>query len=61
MSRYLTRPVRADDDGWWDNGPMLPDIHVPDRKEVNTGLVDSLGQPIYRVQPPMGFGRDREW
>ena len=63
MSRYVSRPVsmrpRADD-GWWDQ-PLIQDIHVDGGKEVHTGLIDSFGNDIIRVRPPIGFGRDGEW
>lgn len=56
---YLIRP-KADDD-WWSNGPLIHNVTVDERKEVDTGLVTDKGQKIYRVPPPIGFGRDEEW
>lgn len=59
MARYTIRPKAMD----WpsDDCPRPSSIEVEDQKEVNTGLVSEDGHPIYRVQPPVGFGRDEEW
>lgn len=62
MSRYFTRargPVRAD--WWYDNGPLLPNMDVPEHIDTDTGLVDSNGETIWRAPNPVGFGRDSEW
>jgi hypothetical protein len=47
----------------WDDqkAPLCPNLAVDGTKSVDTGLVDSSGNAIHRVQPPIGFGRDREW
>lgn len=64
MSRYVTRArplsrVRAD---WYDDdSPFIPALEVEGPKEVDTGLVSAKGEPIFRVQPPIGFGRNEEW
>lgn len=58
MSRYASRPqakTRASD--WWDEGPLLPSLTVDSHVEVDTGLVDARGHPIYRLPEPMGFHR----
>lgn len=65
MSRYVTRAVKPlyvetpllDDQ----RASLTPDLSVDGRKEVNTGLVLACGKPIYRLAPPVGFGRDRDW
>jgi hypothetical protein len=64
MARYLVRP-RA---GAWIKGdhydydePLRLSLTVDDAKETDTGLVTLTGEPIYRLQAPIGFGRDEEW
>lgn len=65
MSRYvrkaLNKPLRSDDEDWWDQGPMLPQITVSEPEDVDTGLIWTDGSPIYRTALPIGFGRDDEW
>jgi hypothetical protein len=63
MSRYFSAPPvvlnhRTSDDWNW---PLLSDIHAPDSRPVDTGLVDAHGKAIMRAPNPMGFGRDGEW
>lgn len=41
--------------------PPRNDLFVPMNDPVNTGLLDADGNAIFRVQPPIGFGRDEEW
>jgi len=62
MARYTIRP-RGEPRSEWDSDdcPRPSSIEVNDRAEVNTGLVSVDVHPIYRVQPPVGFGRDEEW
>jgi hypothetical protein len=40
---------------------LRPDLSVDGAKEVRTGLVTAKGEPIMRIAPPIGFGRDGEW
>jgi hypothetical protein len=40
---------------------MNPSISVDGAREVDTGLINADGDSIWRVQPPIGFGRDEEW
>jgi hypothetical protein len=56
MSRYVSKATapRAD---WDDPCPLLPALSVDGQKQVDTGLVDRLGNAIMRVQNPIGFGR----
>lgn len=65
MSRYVTRatkPLYVETPLWEDQRQGLtPDLSVDGEKEVDTGLVDPRGQAIYRMPPPVGFGRDDEW
>jgi hypothetical protein len=59
--KYVTRaakPLYIETPLWDDAKPFHPDIRVDDAKEVDTGLVDRLGNAIYRLQPPIGFGRE---
>jgi hypothetical protein len=60
MSRYVTRAGRGyietplfDDR----RASLTPDLTVDDAKSVDTGLVSASGDPIYRLQDPIGFGR----
>ena len=63
MSRYVTRirPAHAFVESYPDDQALLPELSVDGPNEVNTGLVSETGEPIYRVPPPIGFGRDDEW
>lgn len=67
MSRYVTRPragkpLYIETPLWEDHRDVgLPCLTVDDAKEVDTGLVSEAGDPIYRLVPPIGFGRDEEW
>lgn len=56
MNRYVIGKVRCAPDGHW-NDPMIPSLTVDDAKRVDTGLTDDKGNPIYRLQEPIGFGR----
>lgn len=62
--RYVTRaakPLYVETPLWDDVEPHRPHLDVDGAKEVDTGLVSAGGDPIYRVAPPIGFGRDGEW
>lgn len=60
MSRYASRPRALE--GWYDEDlPLLPHLEVSGPHDVDTGLVDVKGEPIYRLAIPIGFGRDTEW
>jgi hypothetical protein len=63
VTRYITRaakPLFVETPLWDDVEPHRPSIVVDDSKEVDTGLVDASGYAIYRLQEPVGFGRDNE-
>lgn len=64
MSRYVTRankPLFVETPLWDDQrGGMMPELSVDGAKEVNTGLVSASGDPIMRLQDPVGFGRDQD-
>lgn len=64
MSRYFSRPfahkLKADLD-WWNDQPLTRDLSVSDHEAVDTGLIDSAGNTIWRAPNPMGFGRSEEW
>lgn len=60
MARYFTRPNQPRSD-WDDCYPLIPDIHVPEHKPINTGILDKWGDPIMRGPNPIGFGRDEDW
>jgi hypothetical protein len=65
MSRYVIRahkPLYVETPLWDDQREgMRPEITVDGEKEVDTGLVTARGEPIYRLPPPIGFGRHEEW
>lgn len=56
MSRYFTKPQVIQPHADWDDPyPLLPDLHVPDSRPVDTGLVDIRGAAIMRAPNPIGF------
>lgn len=63
--KYVTRadrPLFVEMPLWEDDRHGLtPDLSVDGEKRVNTGLVSKRGEPIYRLPPPVGFGRDGDW
>jgi hypothetical protein len=62
MTRYTTRSRLWVEDHTFDNEhPLEPELQVSGPKHVDIGIVDAHGVAIYRVQPPVGFGRDGEW
>lgn len=61
MSRYIVRAGGWTDDDWDMGEPMREKPTVDGPKQVDTGLLTASGEPIYRIPPPVGFGRDREW
>ena len=61
MTRYVTRARHfVEDHRFEEEYPGLPDIHVSGPRDVDTGLVTVRGDPIFRLQAPVGFGRDEE-
>jgi hypothetical protein len=61
--RAFPRGIRAIepshiDDGYWSNSPATITVHT-EETSVNTGLLDSRGNPIYSVNRigPIGFNR----
>jgi hypothetical protein len=65
VSRYVTRAAKPAfiETPLWDDqcSSLTPDLHVDGEKEVDTGLVSLSGDRIFRLAPPIGFGRDGEW
>jgi len=63
--RYVvgSKPLYVETPLWDDpsENSHRPDLSVDDAKRTNTGLVTARGEPIMRVQPPVGFGRTKEW
>jgi hypothetical protein len=64
MARYVSRPRSQ---GWVEDehfspepGPV-PMLTVDDHGYIDTGILDNMGDPIYRAPNPMGFCRDEEW
>lgn len=60
MSRYVSGP-RPRALFYDDDPPLVPDLVVADSDAVDTGLLDSGGNSIWRIPNPIGFGRDDEW
>lgn len=59
MKRYVTMPVKADDE-WWDRPNTESLAHIvyePDPSPRETGLLDSSGNKIFSVDTmePIGF------
>ncbi len=48
-------------DHWRTGTSLTPHLEVDDVVHLDTGLVTSEGDRIFRTQPPIGFGRDHEW
>ena len=66
MPRYVVRPRAAkplyvETPLWDDAEPHRHMVDVDGPKEVDTGLVTASGEAIYRIAPPIGFGRMEEW
>lgn len=64
MPRYFSARRKAlwveDEDAW--DAPIQS--HVPtvcNHEAIDTGLLDSNGDPIMRAPNPIGFGKDDEW
>jgi len=55
--RYVisAKPLFVETPLWPDAQPLHVSVTVDDAKQVNTGLTDAKGNPIYRVQEPVGF------
>lgn len=61
MSRYTVRQSGwIEDEHFTGDVPREP-LSVDGPKEVDTGILTASGDRIYRIQPPIGFGRDDEW
>lgn len=62
MPRYFTKPrgYVADDLDAWD-GPLIPEITVPEHVPIDTGVLDADGAKIFRQPRPVGFGRMEDW
>ena len=60
--RYVAgKPLFVETPLWDDQRESLrADVHVDAEKCIDTGLVTASGQRIYRVNDPVGFGRDKE-
>lgn len=56
MPRYTTRRAFADD--YYPEPPFITSIDAWERDPVNTGLLDSEGNAIYRMNDPVGFRFD---
>ena len=56
----MGKPLYIETPLWDDNEPHRPSLSVDGEKEIDTGLIDAAGHSIYRLQEPIGFGRDNE-
>lgn len=62
MTRYRTKASGwIEDEIYSDAESLCPSMEVDGPVEIDTGLVTATGEAIYRVPPPVGFGRDDEW
>jgi len=64
MAKYISKNVRSaitDDGDYFDDYPMINVPFVDDMILQPTGLLDADGTPLWRLPPPIGFGRDDEW
>lgn len=62
MPRYITKAVGwCEDDIDPDTQSFVPMLEVDGPAIADTGLITTDGDSIYRVQPPIGFGRNDEW
>lgn len=54
MTRYVHRPRSHE---YFDEEveSLIVSYEVDDARQIDTGLVDPLGNSIYRVQDPIGF------
>lgn len=62
MPRYVARPRACgwiEDDCVGSDQPFRPSLEVEVPKETDTGLLTGTGDPIFRLQPPIGFGPGR--
>lgn len=55
MPRYIKRPKATADCDYWNDGRLYDSIDVPDSAPSDTGLLDSEGNTIWRVNDPIGF------
>lgn len=62
MAKYIARHVKAwAQDDYYVEYPMINIPLVDDMILQPTGLLDVDGTPLWRMPPPIGFGRDDEW
>jgi hypothetical protein len=58
MACYITRKPRADDEGYYYSPPLITNIEVTETGPQWTGLLDSDGNEICRMNDPIGFQFD---
>ena len=62
MTRYITKSSGwVEDEVDYDTESFRPSLDVDGPAEIDTGLITATGERIYRMPPPVGFGRDDEW
>lgn len=58
MPRYVTRARKSrsyQDEYWFDESPLMPDLTVVETEPAPTGLFDAHGNEIWRMNDPIGF------
>lgn len=55
MSRYVSRRPRSEDEYDWYEPPLMTSVEVIEGEPINTGLLDSEGNEIWRLNEPIGF------
>lgn len=59
LAKYVSVKEKS---SFYDDYPMLPNLWVDEPRPIRfTGLLDSEGNEIWELPPPIGFGRDNEW
>lgn len=62
MPRHRTKSYGwIEDDVDSDTRTFEPSLEVDGPAEIDTGLITESGERIYRIPPPLGFGRGEDW
>jgi len=62
VTRYITKSSGwVEDEVDYDTESFHPSLDVDGPVEIDTGLISANGDRIYRLPPPIGFGRNDEW
>lgn len=58
MSKYYSKQSKSfyvEDGDAYRSGRMNNSLTVDEGRDINTGLIDLEGRPIYRLREPVGF------